>query len=173
MYTDAECRPIINNHASLCNGRVHLNHYFFSNVSFGANLRDLIETRPDKSVLYIGMGIHDNFNLEDIQDQFLLPSLLSMKYDRRDWPRLLWAEQHSLGLMKSPFILGQTNKDAIRYNAKMEPFLKSWNVPIIKMFNLTHEIRSFDGVHYAIGMSTVKANILLNYVRELRIKQNW
>ncbi|GFS06942.1 hypothetical protein ElyMa_001237500 [Elysia marginata] len=56
-----------------------------------------------------------------------------------------------------------------RFNAVVTPFLKSQGIAVLDGFNLTlGSLMSYDGTHYGKGLNDLKAQILLNYFREIR-----
>ncbi|KAI8779357.1 hypothetical protein BgiBS90_020339 [Biomphalaria glabrata] len=85
-----------------------------------------------------------------------------------DWPKLIWYEPHSDGLMKSPNVPAQLGPNRIIYNNKVKDYMDQHNVSVLRFFNLTRPVVSYDGSHYGKGVNDVKLQILLNYLLEER-----
>ncbi|XP_046357073.1 uncharacterized protein LOC124135675 [Haliotis rufescens] len=168
MFTEKVCRLHLKFRLDACNGRVNLEMKYLFSASFGKKMKRIIAKLNSKSLLFTGIGIHNNFNHTDVQRLFLLPTLYYKDINKRPWPKMLWAASHAPGIMKSPKVLAQDYDSVKRYNDNMEPFLRRWKVPVFNTFNMTDGMTSFDGQHYGLGMNVAKANVILSYLNELK-----
>ena len=55
----------------------------------------------------------------------------------------------------------------IEFNRRMKEYLQPRGVDVFDVFNLTLGLHSYDGTHYGPGVNMMKAQLLLNYLREL------
>ena len=55
----------------------------------------------------------------------------------------------------------------IEFNRRMKEYLQPRGVDVFDVFNLTLGLHSYDGTHYGAGVNMMKAQLLLNYLREL------
>ena len=121
----------------------------------------------ENSFLFIGIGIHDDFNTTKIIKELVEP-LLSLLKTSSSWPRVVWSAMHAPGLLKTPRVPSQNRQSILRYNRDLRQLLGVWGVPVFDTFNLTDGTTSFDGAHYGKGVNDVKAQVFLNYVLEQR-----
>ncbi|XP_046327297.2 uncharacterized protein LOC124111591 [Haliotis rufescens] len=173
MFTEEVCRLHLMYGLHACDGTVNLQLKYLFSSKFGQKLKRNVARLNSKSLLFTGIGIHDHFNHADVQRMFLLPTLYYKDKNNRPWPKILWSASHAPGIMKSPKVLAQSYDSVKRYNGNMESFLRRWKVPIFDTFNMTDGMTSFDGEHYGLGMNIAKANVLLSYLNELKIKGWW
>ncbi|XP_067678785.1 uncharacterized protein [Haliotis asinina] len=173
MFTEKVCRLHLKMSLQACNGTVNLEMKYLFSAIYGKKLKRIVANLKSKSLLFTGIGIHNNFNHTDVQRMFLLPTLYYKDNNKGPWPQILWAASHAPGIMKSPTVLAQAYDSVKRYNDNMEPFLKRWKVPDFNTFNMTDGMTSFDGEHYGLGMNVAKADIILSYLNELKNKGLW
>ncbi|ESP05602.1 hypothetical protein LOTGIDRAFT_228111 [Lottia gigantea] len=173
VFSDAECRAWINFNASLCNNTVHMQFDELPKVEHVMHVSTKMQelTRKPRSLFVFGIGIHNDYNISATTNNFLHP-LLRHK-DSKTWPRYLWHSAHAPGLLKTPRIPAQSIDSVLKYNHQIEHYLKQSNVPILQSFTLTKGVNSFDGAHYGLGVNLVKSQILIEYIRDLRSKENW
>ncbi|XP_071115266.1 uncharacterized protein [Haliotis cracherodii] len=173
MFTEKVCRLHLKFGLRACNGTVNLELKYFFYASYGPQLKQSVEKLNSKSLLFTGIGIHSHYDHKVIQKKFLLPTLKYIENNTRPWPKVMWAASHAPGIMKSPMVSSQSYGSVKRFNDNMDPFLRSWKVPVFNTFNMTDGMASFDGEHYGLGMNVVKANLLLSYLNELKNRGLW
>ncbi|CAG5121093.1 unnamed protein product [Candidula unifasciata] len=121
--------------------------------------------RPN-SVVFVGNGIHDDYNYPEAANKVLLPLIRNLSSS--PWPKLVWSAVHAPGLLKTPRVPSQSRESVVIYNKQLRSILEAHHVPVFDTFQLTDGVESFDGVHYGRGVNGVKAQILLNYLLQLR-----
>ncbi|XP_046357031.2 uncharacterized protein LOC124135644 [Haliotis rufescens] len=173
MFTEKVCRLHLKYTLQACNGTVKLEMQYLFSADHGQQLKQRVINLNSKSLLLVGIGIHNNYDHTLVQTKFLLPTLNYKRSNKRYWPKVLWATSHAPGMMKSPKLLAQSYESVKRYNGNIDPFLKSWEIPVFDTFNMTDGMTSFDGEHYGLGMNVAKANVLLSYLNELKNKGLW
>ncbi|XP_046578092.1 uncharacterized protein LOC124285859 [Haliotis rubra] len=173
MFTEKVCRLHLKYTLHACNGSVRLELNYLYSADQGQQLKQRVVNSNSKSLLLVGIGIHNNFNHKVVQTKYLLPTLTYKRDSKRSWPKVLWATSHAPGIMKSPKMLAQSYESVQRYNVNMAPFLKTWEIPVFDTFNMTDGMTSFDGEHYGLGMNVAKANVLLSYLDELKNRGLW
>ena len=132
----------------------------------------------DRSFVFLGTGVHDNFKVNETKGQILQPTLSKLRAHHRNrnstWnnsrPRILWASTHAPGLLKTPRIPEQSAESVQRFNQEMYDFLRDFDVPVFDTYNMTDGCMSFDGAHYGVGVNKMKVRILFQYWTELYLK---
>ncbi|GFR74863.1 hypothetical protein ElyMa_002173700 [Elysia marginata] len=89
-------------------------------------------------------------------------------------PNILWIGTHAPGLLKAPKFKRQTAKGVSDYNFKVRKLLDKWKIPFMDTFSFTDGAVSYDGTHYGWGVNMLKANMLVQYVKEdLMNSKSW
>ncbi|XP_046557016.1 uncharacterized protein LOC124266241 [Haliotis rubra] len=175
MFTEKVCRNWLDRRVSVCDGTVNvvLNEQVAS--ANGASLPRLTHSlaNTSKSLLILGIGIHENYNPRPVMFSYLHPLLDTLVKSKQAWPRVLWAGPHAPGILKTPRIPQQNYQSVLKYNTIINNYLTSWGIPVFDTFNLTEGVMSFDGAHYGLGINKMKVQILLNYIQELSDKGIW
>ena len=52
------------------------------------------------------------------------------------------------------------------YNKELHQMCTKLHLPYFDTFGITARATSFDGMHYGLGINMLKAQLLLNYIRE-------
>ncbi|XP_035825754.1 uncharacterized protein LOC106011803 [Aplysia californica] len=118
------------------------------------------------SILYIGLGLHEDLNFEFVHERVVKPMVKIV--GKNQWPKIIWATPHSPGPLKTPTFTKQQKDSVIAFNKKMHKVLKGYNIPVLDTFPLTTDIISYDGVHYGKRINDIKAQVLLNLIQRLR-----
>ena len=121
------------------------------------------------AVILIGVGLHDGLSFERIKNHYMEPILnLVQNKARSGWPKIVWITTHAQGSLKPVEFRGfQGNDKVIEFNRRMKEYLQPRGVDVFDVFNLTLGLHSYDGTHYGPGVNMMKAQLLLNYLREL------
>jgi hypothetical protein len=174
MYLEQDCRMYTDRQASRCHGQVNLTLSTFYTSGHSEDFHNLIRflSKSDKkSVVIVAIGAHDNYKSSKVIHNYVSPALDMIT--NRKWPLVIWGTAHAPGLLKTPTMPSQLAESIARYNSEMENFLTSRNVHILRFFNLTHNVRSFDGAHFGLGVNRMKVQLFLNYLAELQRKGLW
>ncbi|XP_071119628.1 uncharacterized protein [Haliotis cracherodii] len=174
MFEERNCRRRLDAQPkNICRGRVTLSwkkHYV--SRRWTELINDVTEGLADRRTLFVvGIGIHEDYNSTKVKLEYLKPTLDRLRKIGILWPKVLFVDMNAPGIMKRSDT--QSKPHVLRFNRDMEKFLKVYKVPVLKTFNMTDGVRSFDGTHYALGVNVVKANILLNYIQELSDSGVW
>lgn len=84
------------------------------------------------------------------------------------WPKVIWFNSHSVGLLKTPNVPAQHNEQIKRYSKLMQAAMDKQGIPVLNFYQLTEGVMSYDGLHYGKGINDVKVRIFLNYFFEYR-----
>ncbi|KAK6175147.1 hypothetical protein SNE40_013669 [Patella caerulea] len=170
IFSDRRCRVYVDDDIEhICNGHnFSLKFFEYYSTHYSVNITQLARKNLNKpkTILLVGVGLHDNLNFRRIQLNLLQPLLNILKYQR--WPKFVWATPHSAGILKTDSIKAQSRSSMVSFIREIEEFLKVHNIPVFNTFNLTKNVMSFDGTHYGLGINLLKSQILLNYIKELR-----
>ncbi|XP_046566727.1 uncharacterized protein LOC124275289 isoform X1 [Haliotis rubra] len=174
MFEERNCRKRLDSKpTNICRGRVKLSwkkHY--ASRRWGELINDVTEGLADRRTLFVvGIGIHEDYNSTKVKMQYLKPTLDRLRKIGILWPKVLFVDMNAPGIMKRSDT--QSKPHVLRFNRDMEKFLNEYEIPVLKTYNMTDGVRSFDGTHYALGVNVLKANILLNYIQELSDAAAW
>ncbi|XP_014662182.1 PREDICTED: uncharacterized protein LOC106805193 [Priapulus caudatus] len=134
-----------------------------------ATARSLL--RRKGSLLVLGIGFHDHCNAARVIEQYLTPVVAEVRTHGQGWPKLLWVSVDHPGLLKPlPYRRLQGIERCGPFSQKIARYLARFEVPVLNTVELTSDVSSYDGTHYAHGVNDVKVQILLNYVLELFLK---
>ena len=174
-FTEKACRGWVDRYAQACPNKT-ASLVFLDKGGKGSwpsiNASVSLLTNKPRSIVLLGFGIHDGLYPEQTFRIALLP-LLNSRSPTQVWPKLVWANVHHFGWLKSPTNERQRNSVALQFNEKMRELLRPWGVAVLDTFNMTVGVRSHDGAHYGDGVNRVKAQIFLHFLRELRSKNQW
>ncbi|KAK6188541.1 hypothetical protein SNE40_004698 [Patella caerulea] len=174
-FSERDCRGFLQPKAELCHKSLNVEVMELPRIDNSDLIFRTIkklENRP-KSMVVMGIGIHDNYNSEKTADTLLSPIVTKRLALNQTWPKLLWAAPHAPGLLKTPRVPEQSHASVIKFNDNIRIYLSQWNIPIFDSFNLTDGVNSFDGAHYGLGVNLIKAKILIEYIGELRSREKW
>ncbi|GFN86383.1 hypothetical protein PoB_001288900 [Plakobranchus ocellatus] len=101
-----------------------------------------------------------------IFQRFPRPDLDSQKL----LPKVVWVGTHAPGLLKAPKFVRQTAQGVSNFNHEVQTLLRDWKIPYLDTFSFSSGAVSFDGTHYGWGVNMLKANMLINYIREGLVK---
>ncbi|XP_071118352.1 uncharacterized protein [Haliotis cracherodii] len=174
MFEEKNCRRQLDAQPkNICTGRVTLSWKKHElSRQWTELINDVTESLADRRTLFVvGIGIHEDYNSNKVKLEYLKPTLDRLRKNGTLWPKVLFVDMSAPGIMKRSDT--QSKPRVLQFNRDMEKFLKVYKVPVLKTFNMTDGVRSFDGTHYALGVNVVKANILLNYIQELSDSGVW
>ena len=174
MFADKKCRGYLDLQGRVCNGTAQVAYLARYKIAHRVSIRRRVISlakRP-RSLAFLGIGIHERFDAEKIQRLVLEPLLKEMSSRNLPRHRLLWAGHKAPGLAKSDNTT-QSYDNVVRFNRKINAFMRAWQVPVFDMFNLTHGVRSYDETHYALGVNRLIVHVLFFYLRELEVLQQW
>ncbi|GFN89894.1 hypothetical protein PoB_001640000 [Plakobranchus ocellatus] len=125
------------------------------------------------SIVVIGMGMHDHLNVNLILETVVEPIVAETARFNSSWPRLVWVSPHAPGLLKSPWLPSQLAPGILNFNNHINTVFTNAGIPVLNTFGLTVDgVMTYDGLHYGHGVNTLKAHILINYIQEIRKREN-
>ncbi|XP_046555275.1 uncharacterized protein LOC124264569 [Haliotis rubra] len=175
QFGSKECRPTLELKAKpLCNGSFNLKYISHTKASQGPDLYNKIKApgRRKKTLAMISLAAREGNNVTKFME-YLKPALNFVKNTSFKYPKLMWANGHAPGLLKSPVYERQGLQYMKKANDNMHKLLRPLGIPVFDTFNMTSTTISFDGTHYGYGATTAKVQLLLNYLKELQGKHQW
>ncbi|XP_067655649.1 uncharacterized protein [Haliotis asinina] len=174
-FSTKACRPKLIRAATLCNGTLNVDVSELPRASeakrFHERFRSLLHRK--NTVILVGIGIHDHFNFDLVYNEYIYPVVDVIRKKKASWPKLIWFATHKFGIMKSPKMPKQLNSHVVAFNKRMSEALGKYHIPIFDTYNLTSGVMSMDGAHFGIGVNSMKVQMLLNYLVELKSKLHW
>ncbi|XP_076441395.1 uncharacterized protein LOC143280579 [Babylonia areolata] len=174
MFIRKRCRPVLDRDARLCNGSVLAKFFFLPSVKQARTIHKVVLGVPNstRSMVFFGIGVHDFLKRKRTKTTLLRPLFKAMRSRQLSRPHLVWAGVHQLGMMRLP--LKSSDGTGIRgFNQDIQHFLDGYHVPVFDTYNLTDNVMSLDGIHYGYGVNTMKVNIFLHYIHELKSLGKW
>ena len=124
-----------------------------------------LRQRP-RSVLLVGVGVHEDFNTTHITDTLIRP-LMEVK-GASPWPYVIWLSPHTWGQLHLPGSRRQSREAAVRFTHEMTAVLEAYSVPVLDTGAMTEQVVSYDGMHFGQGVNHVKARVVLEMVKRLK-----
>ena len=115
------------------------------------------------SYLVVGVGMHFYLDVAVVKRAFIDKLLNLIKDSGNGWPKIIWIGIHNVdGFLR---IDTKFHNDAIQnYNHAVRKYLAERNVTFIRTFEMSGNLRSYDGRHYGFGFNYYKIQIILNYL---------
>ncbi|XP_046574707.1 uncharacterized protein LOC124282730 isoform X1 [Haliotis rubra] len=161
--------------ATLCNGTLNVELSAIPRASEAKQFHEKFRLflHRKNTVILVGIGIHDHFNFDLVFNEYIYPVIDMIRKRKASWPKLIWFATHKFGIMKSPKMPKQENSHVAAFNKRMSAALGKYHIPIFDTYNLTSGVMSMDGTHFGIGVNSMKVQMLLNYLLELKSKLYW
>ncbi|XP_046364181.2 uncharacterized protein LOC124140581 [Haliotis rufescens] len=175
QFGSKECRPLLELRAKpLCKGKFNLKYVSHTRAADGVDLYKKVKAldRRKKTFVMVSLAAREDNNVTKFME-YLQPAINIVKNGSFKWPKLMWANGHAPGLLKSPVYELQGLKHMKMANYRMHKLLKPLGIPVFDTFNMTSSTISFDGTHYGLGVTTAKVQLLLNYLKELQGQNEW
>ena len=156
---------------SFCGGNYKFDLVFkeFYSSAEATNLLATVRRHINKNkvIIAIGVGFHMDLNAKKVQKEMLEPVLELKKSFGAKWPYILWLSTHANGSLKDTnYDVPSFDERIARFNQDMEKYLAEYGIPVFDTFSLTRGVRSIDGTHFGMGVNMVKAQLLLNFIKE-------
>ncbi|XP_067677685.1 uncharacterized protein [Haliotis asinina] len=171
------CHDYLNYRAPVCDGKNNVIDVELHKHNDGPRLLSLLKSQKNqKSIFFVGIGIHGAYNAKLVWKNFLSPSinfLHEIAKEKIPWPKMVWLSPHAPGILKASRVPGQSYSRVVRYNAFINSHLRAAGIPILDTFNMTDGIMSYDGVHYGFEINMIKSQIAFNYLKYLHANGTW
>ncbi|XP_048242062.1 uncharacterized protein LOC124145791 [Haliotis rufescens] len=172
-FSDALCRKRLKRQVTLCGGSVTVKMLEYNRAllaaQFHKDFRSFLHKK--KTMVLVGIGIHDHFNFESVFNEYMYPVIDMMRKNKASGPKMIWFSNHKFGILKSPKMPTQSNSRVAAFNKRMSEALGKYHIPIFDTYNLTSDVSSSDGAHFGMGVNVMKAQLLLNYLLEMKSKR--
>ncbi|CAL1533383.1 unnamed protein product [Lymnaea stagnalis] len=144
----ADCRNYLIWSTKECNGTTNLSmKSIYKAQNSDGPLKSIRELNGTvNSWLVVGLGAHDYYNITAVRQHMIDPLLNILK--NSTWPKLIWMASHSPGLLKTGTEKRQQSQALLDYNDQLTAILNARGIPILKFFDFTKGVFSFDGAHY-------------------------
>lgn len=175
IFAERSCLRYVKSPRTVCDGNTLLSFtsYFYSQNGPQLYQDTLNMLQKPKTLLFTGIGFHVHFNHESVCTQYIKPIAQLLQDKKSLWPKLLWLEVNAPGFVLAPEDYDKVVADVKVFNKKLEECLQSYKTPILKTYNMSSDLLSFDGVHYGFGFNSMKINLLLSFLREWRESGDW
>ena len=154
-------------HNSICNGNFSFNVDCVQDYTrnIGKQAMDKVDETlgHNNSYLIVGVGLHYLLDSDSVIAQ-MRKLIEYIERKGNGWPNIIWVELHSL----NGFLRMETkfHNDRIKkFNDKVNEFLGRRNVNVIKTFDISRDLKSYDGQHYGIGFNLHKLNMVLSFLQ--------
>ena len=114
--------------------------------------------------IVIGVGLHYQLDFDLMRREYLDRVFQILKQSTNGWPRILWIENHAY----SGFIRQEAGPrmESIKIfnNILAEYLANKTGVEMLRTFQISRDVRSYDGRHHGLGLNLLKVNLMLNYI---------
>ncbi len=183
QMTERDCSIDITTHKieelpknSVCKGKVSFT--LDTIEDYGSRLQgDVINKTREmlnqtNSYLILGVGMHYDLAANFVISNFLNTITRLIQKEGNGWPVIIWVEIHSV----NGFLRMETKFQNSRiedYNKVINNYLDERDIPIIRTFDKSSNLKSYDGQHYGVGFNLHKLQMILNYLhRKHEISKN-
>ena len=126
---------------------------------------ELVEPRP---LFLVGIGIHEQFNVTKVIDDYLKPILNLRDISNDSRPEIIWLNSHAAGPLK-PLVYQarQGNQNILSFNRQLRDFCMRNDILVFDTFNITADVHSFDGTHYGSEVNLLKVSMLIDSLMKI------
>ena len=120
--------------------------------------------RPNSWII-IGVGLHYQLDFELLKREYLDKVVGILQQSRNGWPRVLWVENHAYsGFIRQ--VAGPLMDSIKSFNNKIRTYFEKYDggVEIIRTFEMSRQVRSYDGRHHGLGLNLLKTNLMFNHI---------
>ena len=158
-----------NNSSSICNGygNIDVDYLIDYKQKFADEFNKKIDSLSSKENSWIicSVGLHFHLDFDKLKEIFLDRLWEKLQRSGKKWPKLIWVGLHGLaGFLKLSQI---PHKGKLKgFNSKVTDYWTKRNVTIIDTYPLSEGIKSYDGVHYGLGLNHLKMHIILDTIKQ-------
>ena len=123
------------------------------------------------SYLVIGVGMHFYLDVSLVKRAFINKVLDLINKHGNGWPKIIWIGIHNVdGFLR---IDTKFHNEAIQnFNHAIRTYLESMNVTFIRTFEMSQNLKSYDGQHYGFGFNYYKIQLILNHLIRKYLKDD-
>ena len=145
-------------HFAINNAQVYVNRLTDEAVEKATSLLGVKD-----SYLVVGVGMHFYLDISVAKRAFIDKLLNMIKDGGNGWPKIIWIGIHNIdGFLR---IDTKFHNDAIQnFNHAVRNYLAEKNATFIRTFEMSQNLRSYDGRHYGFGFNYYKIQMILNYL---------
>ncbi|XP_046543420.1 uncharacterized protein LOC124253652 [Haliotis rubra] len=176
VFPTKNCREYLDYNPYVCGGSVQLK---FHHAAHSPDIQSMLKVASplagvNRSIILFGCGVWQHFDIQETTKFALtLTNMFRLLSSKSEWPKLVWAGFHYLGLWRHALVPTVNNAYVAYFNQYMKQILAPLKVSMFDTVNITKGVRSVDGTHYGPGINFLKAQIYLNYIEELQRKGDW
>ncbi|XP_012557215.2 uncharacterized protein LOC105844769 [Hydra vulgaris] len=112
-----------------------------------------------------GVGLHYQLKFENLKSVYLDPLWELLSSSLNAWPKLIWFDIHGIfGFLRMR--TAAMNDEIVTFNKKIQQYWEHRNVTVVKTFNFSQNLRSYDGRHYGVGFNELKAQLILHLLKD-------
>lgn len=164
IYLSAHSTSEIRN-GSMCGGNYH-----FAINSVQVYMNTLTDEVIEKtkallgvkhSYLVVGVGMHFHLDVSMVKRAFIDKLLDLINKHGNGWPKIIWIGIHNVdGFLR---VDTKFHNDAIqKFNHAIRAYLEGKNITFIRTFEMSQNLKSYDGQHYGFGFNYHKIQLILN-----------
>lgn len=162
------CRKEVPHTVRGCHDTVTVSMSYRGEAREGRHILNIVKSLIGKprSVLVLGVGLHDDLNLTLITTHVLQP-LIDLTVNTT-WPKILFFTPMAPGLLKSPKFVNQNRDSVLYFNSAVKNLLTGPNMAVVDTFRMTDDVISYDGTHYGRALGEVKAALLVQMIERMK-----
>ena len=136
-------------------------------------VRDKINSviNRENTWLILGVGLHYQLEIDSLKREYLDKVFEILSHSSNGWPKILWVELHAFsGYIRQ--VEGPTMKKIENFNKLVEEYLEKRGAKVLKTFEITKNVKSYDGRHHGLGMNLLKVDLIMNYLEQFYRKNS-
>eukprot|EP00794_Sanderia_malayensis_P000217 gene217-832_t len=152
---------------SICDGATDFQLHLLTD--YGSSLQtDVLDKIKEmlgqkNSYVVLGVGFHYGLNSDYVISNFISKVTRLVENGGHGWPRIIWMELHSL----NGFLRMETkfhNDRIFKFNSHVNDYLEKRNITVLRTFEKSKILKSYDGQHYGLGFNLHKIQMILNLI---------
>ncbi|XP_071104508.1 uncharacterized protein [Haliotis cracherodii] len=170
MFTEKNCRIWLKRYTFVCNNSNYIEMRDTYKAKDVGNFRGVAKQMINKqnTIIVLSIGLHDQLNSKRVLQDFIMPVFRLKEKEKSSWPKLIWSTIHSRSHLIFRKDIHDHFKKTKEFNDIMTTHMIRHGVPVFDTFNMTHGVVSPDGTHYGSGINIMKAQMLLNFLQEIK-----
>lgn len=174
LYTNKDCSLYKTAHSSnelspgaVCSGKrnftINSAQMYMNGITEEAKNKTRELIGRENSYIVLGVGLHFFLRDDAVRNDVINVLLKIIKDGGGTWPKIIWIEIHNVdGFLRMDT---KFHNDKIEsFNKKINEFFEERNISVVRTFDMSKYLKSYDGRHYGMAFNFYKTQLLLNHL---------
>ena len=154
-------------HTSICGGKGNISidsaQVYLNGITDEALDKTSKLIGVENSYVIAGVGMHFYLDVPSVKKNFIDKILELVDKGGSGWPKIVWIGIHNVdGFLRIDTKFQNAAID--KFNDEIWTYLKQKGIPFIRTFEMSKNLKSYDGQHYGVGFNRYKIHLLLNHL---------